>query len=414
MAAILRYLQEHQLVDSISTTIMIYLFVFILLLLLSLRYDVNGKTKGRSLWYFVILVLLILIAGFRWRLGSDTPLYLYTFYHETPYLCNLTLEDLGIKYPLWVLLQSIVLTVFGKFFVVQIIHAAFVNALYFKYIKKHSSYIFSCVLIYFIWMYTNQNMETMKASMAIVICLFGNDFILEKRWLHGFSLYIIASMFHISAIVMVLMPFAFWVRLDYRAFVLFVLAYYIGGVIQSNMGDYLMLLEMDGDIQDKLETYANSDTYGSMHNINYFIVNMLPFFAYSIFAVNYISKKDSNKRLLRLEPFLVIWLIFMILKLNVFIFYRYVQFYNIYFILYFVQLFYSCVESANKLDLRLSITRGFCIILPILIYLSLYNVGRLPMYYPYTSVFNRTINKERELEFSGVTHFIPYPNPNEY
>ena len=52
---------------------MIYLIVIILLLLLSFRYDINGKTEGREQCYLAMLVIFILIAGLRWRLGVDTP-----------------------------------------------------------------------------------------------------------------------------------------------------------------------------------------------------------------------------------------------------------------------------------------------------------------------------------------------------
>lgn len=116
---------------------MIYLAVFILLLFLSFHYDICGAKGGRDAWYSVILIVFILIAGLRWRLGVDTPNYLDEFYYETPRLDLLSIEDLKLTKPLWILLNSIVLTFFGRFYVVQLIHATFINTFYLYFKKFH-------------------------------------------------------------------------------------------------------------------------------------------------------------------------------------------------------------------------------------------------------------------------------------
>ena len=122
---------------------MIYLFILILLLCLTLRYDINGKTKYRSQWYIIMLVIFILVAGLRWRLMVDTPNYIERFYHRTPLLKDYSF-DIG-KAPFYTLINSIVLTLGGRFYVVQLIEASFVNILVFKYFKRHSKYIFTCL-----------------------------------------------------------------------------------------------------------------------------------------------------------------------------------------------------------------------------------------------------------------------------
>ena len=265
MAAILRYLQEHQLIDSISTTIMIYLFVLILLLFLSFRYDINGKSKWRDVCYNLVLLLLILIAGLRWRLGTDTCNYIQNFYHSIPNLLKISVEDLGHN-QLWILLNSIILTVGGKFFWVQLFQSVFVNCLTFKYIKKHSQYIFTCVFFYFIYSYFTQTMEEMKAGMAVVLCLFGNDYILEKKYLYGMSIYVLASLFHVSALLMLVTPFFLFLKWDKKGMTFLLLAYIAGYVIQVKMGEYLDLLEYEGNVADKLENYANSERYGNQYH----------------------------------------------------------------------------------------------------------------------------------------------------
>lgn len=106
---------------------MIYLFILLLLLLLSFRYDINGKKKYRDQCYLILLVIFILVAGLRYRLGTDTIGSLDKFYTETPCVGDISIDYLSIKYPLWNLLSSLVYTVAGKFFVLQLIQATIVN-----------------------------------------------------------------------------------------------------------------------------------------------------------------------------------------------------------------------------------------------------------------------------------------------
>ena len=131
---------------------MIYLSVLFILLYFSFYYDINGKTKGRNFFYRFMLLLFILIAGFRWRLGVDTPNYLYNFYHYIPTLDKFSFTDYSIgQSPFFVLMNSLVKSCGGRFYIVQLIHATIVNVLVFRYIKRHSSFIFTSVFFYAIF-----------------------------------------------------------------------------------------------------------------------------------------------------------------------------------------------------------------------------------------------------------------------
>ena len=144
---------------------LIYIVVTVLLLYLSYYYDISGKRVGRDGWYNAVLVFLILIAGLRWRVGTDTIAYLARFYHIYPTLENFAISEYGLgQDPFYALINVIVKTLGGRFYMVQIIQATIVNVLVFKYIKRHSKYIFTCVLFYFFINYLNYNMETMRGS----------------------------------------------------------------------------------------------------------------------------------------------------------------------------------------------------------------------------------------------------------
>ena len=51
---------------------MIYFIVFILLLIPVVKYDWMAKTGGEKGWYYFNLIVLILFAGLRYRVGGDT------------------------------------------------------------------------------------------------------------------------------------------------------------------------------------------------------------------------------------------------------------------------------------------------------------------------------------------------------
>lgn len=393
---------------------MIYLLVFLLLIILSFHYDINGGKNGHAFWSYGVIVVFILIAGLRWRLGSDTPRYINTFYYETPLLSDFLNKELPLKNILWSLLNSLVLTVGGKFFVVQIIQSAFVNILYFKYIKRHSRYVFTCLLLYFIWMYTNQNMETMKASMAIVVGLFGNDYILEKKWLKGYSLFFLACLFHISAIVLIITPLIKNFRFNSKLIIILFLAYILGNIIQSVAGDYLAYLEFNEEIYERVEMYMDSERYMSSRNLNFFIVNMFPFFIYSYFSYLYLSKNKVDEGLMKLVPFVIMGLIFLMFRLNVTLFYRYIYFYNIYFVIFYAEVIIVMIRRRYLIKNNANIIGVFMLFLPMFLVMAKYNYSRREMYYPYSSVFNREINEERESTYMNMALFYAVPNKNEY
>ena len=257
---------------------MIYLLTLLLLLAFIIRFDINGKKLYHDECYLLMLVIFILIAGLRWRLMMDTPNYIYNFYHVYPSLKEFSFKDYPIgKDPFYVLINSLVISLGGRFFWVQLIEATFVNTLVFKYFKKHCNYIFTCLFFYAITCYFGYSMETMRASFTFVICLFANDYILEKKWIKGYLLLLLAILFHAQAIVMLVVPVLFFLRFNKLGLFACIAAFFLGYLIQKGIGDYLNLLELTDNISEKASRYAESDKYGTQGgNLNFFIVRIFP------------------------------------------------------------------------------------------------------------------------------------------
>lgn len=397
---------------------MLYSSIILLLLLLSYHYDVCNNTRNRDFWFKFVLVVFVCVAGFRWRLGIDTPVYIDRFYYQTPALSKLTFDDMT-ESPLFVLLNSIVFTMGGRFYVVQLIHAAFVNCLIFFYFKKHSKFLFTCILFYSIMCYTNFNMEIMKASMGIAISLFAYDYILDKKWIKGYFLILLAILFHSQFLPLLLAPLLFSIKLDKWGFLLFLFAFMIGEGLLLFLGQYSVLLNFDL-LENKLSSYSSSSSYGTQGgNINFIIVNLFPYMLYSVLSVLFTRKYSKNINLLRFEPLVVVGLFFIVLRLNLEIAYRYVDCFKVYFILFYSEMFCLIAKSVNRRS------RFFAYITSTIVFSILFMVcvgmryfvssGSGFRYYPYTSIFDREINKEREIRYSELNPLRhPNANTNEY
>lgn len=395
---------------------MIYIAVLLLLVSLTLRYDINEKTKYRDHCYYIMLIIFILVAGLRWRLMVDTPTYIYNFYHEYPTLDKFSFRDYPIgEDPFYVLINSIVKSLVGRFYWVQLIEATFVNVLVFKYIKRHSAYIFTCLFFYAITCYTGYSMETMRASFSLVICLFAYDYILEKKWIKGYLLLFIALMFHAQTIVMFILPLFFFLRLNKIGVVFFIGAFLLGIVLQHILEEYIALMEMSGEIGDKVENYVESDKYGTQGgNINFYIVRIFPYLAYPILSLLYMKKTAPDHELLKLEPFVMLGLSFMVMRMNFEIAYRYIDYFLIHFVLYFAFSFVKIAQNVLRVKKGVAYMRAVIVFIPFFLLIGYSRYLRLYTLVPYSSVFERNIDHNREIEYSKTKKFTPPPNVWEY
>ena len=396
---------------------MVYNIIFILLLYLSYNYDFHGHKNGRKGWYYAILVFFILFAGLRWRLGIDTPNYIELFYHDIPTLGKLTEDDLNFgSKPLWTIINSAVKTLNGRFFVVQLIESAFVNVLIFNYFKRHSQYVFTCIFFYYSFLYLSLSFTIMKAAMSIVLCLYANDFILQKKWVKGYMLYLTAALFHPQAILIMLTPFLLFLKLNKTSVLLFSLLFVLGFSVQEFLGDSLFLFDFDEDLYDKVENVATLDKYSSrISNFNFAIGNILPYFLYALFSLYTIKRFKPNSYLLKYESFVMIYLCFIVLEMNVYIVYRFALYYLIYFILIMSETFVEFASFGRNPKYKTKVSsKSLLIVLPLFLLLGYVTYKRAWVYNPYSSVIERTINQTREWNRLEIHPNGPRADKNEY
>lgn len=395
---------------------MIYLTILALLMFLSFRYDICGKKDNKEQWYLIVLCIFILLAGLRWRVGVDTMRYLDSFYHEYPALTDFSFEEYFIgKDPFYVLLNSVVKSAGGRFYMVQLIQAAFVNILVLNYFKKHSQYVFTCCMFYFLLSYIPLTMETMRASFSIVISLYAFDYFIEKKWLKGYALLLIALMFHAQTLVVFLFPVFLFLRLNKKGLVILIGAYVLGIFLQGLLADYIILFEANESLEDKVSGYTAEDAvYGENdRNIKYLIINILPKLFYPLFALWY-CKHYKIPNLEKLEPFVMLGVIFVMIQMHFLIAFRYIEYFLIFFAIYYAAVYVDMITKRKQIGIDVAYFKTMCFFFPVIIYLVYFVSFKEPRYI-YSSVLNKSINKEKEAQFKDLSTYNYYsPNYDEY
>lgn len=388
---------------------MIYFLLISLLICLVIRYDINGKTEYKNTCYICLLVLLILLSGFRYRLGIDTTYYLYSYYHEIPMLHEITIDDLTFgKDPFFMLMNSIIKTVGGKFYIVQLVHAAIVNSLVFFYFRRYSECLFICALLYFVTVYLVLNMEEMRASLSVAISLYANDFIIKKKWLKGLILYGVCCLCHASSLFFLLfIPIISYIRFNTKGIlILFALAAF--GIIATQflIENYQEIIDVNEVVEHKMEYYLTDEehTVGKVNVFGYIgtIIGLI----YPMVYLFFIKNHDKSSSLLVVEPFLMLFFLFSILSLQVPIIYRYVRFYSIYNILFVSSFIIHLLHKRSIFSKGIQSIRTLIIMLPFLysIMKGYSDVKTYARYYPYSSIFDMETNDQREWvyrNFSG-------------
>ena len=125
---------------------MIYILIIIFLILLSYQYDYCKYKKYWNFHFYTILCVLVMLAGFRYRLGNDTINYM-KWYESLYTLSNfkLDLSDYEIGFTF---LSSLIKTLGGDFYVLQFVTAFIINFSILSYFKKYCrNYTFFCIIL---------------------------------------------------------------------------------------------------------------------------------------------------------------------------------------------------------------------------------------------------------------------------
>lgn len=396
---------------------MIYLSIFIYLLFLSIHYDILENKKYKWIHFKIVITLLILVAGLRWRIGADTVLYAHEFVysHDLFHLELSDFESMG-RMPFWVLLYAVCKTIWNDFLLVQFVIAAFTITVSGYFVKKVCpSLCFFILLCYYIGgRYSSLHLELLREAMAVSFYLLGILAVNERKNKRALLFYLCAVMFHVFAIIAILifvfcyylLPKNSLLRLFFCFALLFIVLFdndFIVSIIEKNIG----ILIVNEEVALRILGYTTGDKYGNTEKsiVNYMWL-ILQFLSY-IFMLYKIDGIYSKSVLMKRDLFDVgvfICVVLLCIKYSFLIVYRIGGNYNYFFtcllsVVFTKELLLAKVKYAQRIFVYIIL-----LIIPLFFCFKLYlnedyvyeNNRWYFRYYPYSSVFDKSLNYDRE------------------
>ena len=400
---------------------MIYLVIFFILVCFAYRYDYLGRKAYRLNTYYLVLFLLIVVAGFRYRVGLDTIRYESAF-RWLPALWELRWDDFADNNydPLYLIFSSLAKSFSSEFWVMQLMQAVLVNVVVFSFIKKHTSHIFFAALLYYVFLYLNFMCEVMREACAVSMFLLSWKYFVKEKWLPYYLFCTAAFLFHSSAILLFILPVLKWLHLTElmrmnKYTMIFLLVVLVGGfVIQRYFFDYLNLLAFTGRIEDKIGRYEETDLAGSVLNINGILSTVIQTILYPFVAIVCL-KRQYNVRSFSMEPMVFLCFTFALLTIPIAIFYRYNNYFMPFAIIAMSEIaFQRKVYLFKKGYVYVSRFLFWMLIFTPLLFLKIYGYNssitgtylkEYMRYYPYSSIFDKEINRNREALFIHYNAF---------
>ena len=394
---------------------MVYFVIFFILIFFTYRYDYLGRKAYRLNAYYLVLFLLIVVAGFRYRVGLDTIRYESAF-RWLPVLWKLRWNDFADSNydPLYLILSSFAKSFSSEFWVMQLMQATLVNAVIFSFIKRYTNRIFFATLLYYVFLYLNFMCEVMREACAVSMFLLSWKYFMKEKWPQYYLFCTAAFLFHSSAILLFILPVLKWLRLTElmrmnKYTVVFLLIVLVSGfVIQHYFFDYLNLLAFTGRIEDRINRYSDTDLAGSVLNINGILSTVIQTILYPFIAIICL-KRQYNIRSFSIEPMVFLCFTFALLTIPIAIFYRYNNYFMPFAIIAISEIaFQRKVYLFSKGYLHVPRFLLWLLIFAPLFFLKIYGYNtsitgsylkEYMRYYPYSSIFDKKINQNRETLF---------------
>lgn len=402
---------------------MIYFIIFLLLLFLSYRYDYCGKESGRTLWIVVVLLLFILVAGLRYRIGTDSIRYETYFTREYAPIQNLSIHDFQhTRYaPLYIILNSLVRAFTDDFMVFQFVHATIVCSVFVWFFAKNTRNVFFALAMFFIYLYLLLLTEVLRESLAVSVFLLAWPFFRDKKWWQWYTMSVIAVLCHTSAVVMFVLPviclpgirslFVFGSRTFFICIVIALLAI----AVQMMFFRYIQILAISENLSERAEVYSKSTLGNSGMNAMGIIGQTVRYLLYPLIALYFLNKNmrqmvttGSDNNFKAQEAFALMSIYVGIFSMFIPILSRYLNYFYPFAILIVSEFAYTHIALFSK-EFRFKLLYWWIFFLPMfgvqfqLAYMHPVNTGKtlktyMP-YYPYASRIDMSRDANREKWF---------------
>ena len=378
---------------------MSYFIVFILLIISIYKFDIRDEIRFKKVYFYCILIFLIAISAFSYRIGSDTIHYMEEFAERRMQYEYFIIN--AERQPGWLLLVSLFKLFPHPYYVFKFFFSCFINTVFLQTVEENTKYVFSAILMYFIFIYFTINFEILREALAVAFFLLSLKFLYKRNFIIYYMLLFCSIMFHVSALCLLFVPL-FYLMPRKRVFFYGLIIIIMLGIFFDEQLRFLIYHIFYVDIfSEKALYYLEKENFGmTKKNIgitNYFLNLFLP-----IFILSCANKQNKlPKYWLCVCAYCIIYGVSIVLP----IFFRFNNYFNIFYIFIFID-FISGVNFEKRLSLnsmRLIFVIGLTLFVSFKLktHFSLID-GKNPSYvryYPYSSIFDKTRNTKREQVF---------------
>ena len=327
--------------------LMIYFIILVVLALFALLYDVLNIREGGSVIYWGAWLLLVCLAGFRYKVGGDTYNYM-TIYQILPNLQNILNDDLGIAklQPLWLFFTAIAKSIGDDFYIFQFLHAIVVNAAIFFFIYKNTNYRFTAILLYYFSFYPMFNFELLRESLAVCCFLASIKYYINKNWIKYHLIITAAFLFHFSAVFLYFLPFIRSSNPKPKSLILIF-------IIAALLSPFL-----DAPINSLAEVPLLGQIVGEYAEYKYSFLGLISIFFFYLFTPLILSsivtkniEINSNCLILARK-----WLLIGAITPLLFIFYRFFNYFSMVFIIILCEVGHGVIKNIRPRSSKFLIT----------------------------------------------------------
>lgn len=380
----------------------------------------NKKISRRELYYWIIFVWFALVSGLSYNVGSDIVDYMNDYDDFSSFWRVHVFSDIfdyGNMRPGWVLLNVICSNICPDFLLLKLIIGVFVNYSIFRFIKKNTSFWYTCLFLYAVTVYLNLNFNALRQAMAVACFLWGYNYLIEKKYIKYLIWALAAFMFHSSALICLFLPLLSLIKLNKLTLSILGGALIVGTIYVLGRNDidqiaYELFMKMDfgGDIGENLtmlgERYTgeNAAKSNSM-NINGLIM-VLSLLFFIILTLVFNIKHNKSFPMLN-SAVMVIYAMMVVLDYTIpVLFFRFMYYFQFIYFCLLANLFVMLPRKYFK-QFRFAFTTVFLAIYMIKPVTTLYaeneatGLPLLVQFYPYHSVIDHEIDPVRNTHFGS-------------
>ena len=383
-----------------------YLIFVALAVYFSFRYDgieAYDSHKQHRLW--LMCVYMVCLTGFSYGLGGDKFVYMeeFEYYPDSfseagDYIWQQFM--MAGQMPFWTLANILAKSVFHSFYALQLLQSAAINTAVCYVASKYTHRYFLFLLVYFLTLqYFIFNTEIMREGFALSFALVGmHGYLSGRKWLF-FLLLPIGLMFHVSAAVALLFPFArfrvSWVSLAIAFFASFFIWFLsdvaLGKVMTAVLGGM-------GAMVGKVLFYSikASTLFG-------FLRSAITFLIFPFVIMYFVSQCDDNIEQRKCKERMISYMLTLGVLASSFAgFTRVYNYTRVFYLIMLADFIYLLFRERSHLLMRLGVLAGtvFLIMLQYMIPYKTTNTHYYDFFYPYTCI----LNEDRSVYIREVAH----------